>query len=114
MDYIGTWPKGLRQLMKDSAERVVALQNDDSSPASGFFWRKRYVVAADEAVSDHIKIFAVSSANCLPFRHQLGERGAKLRNAIIISVACLRRCAFHCTEIKFVPNRCDRVGALEI
>src|ERR1700738_3383339 len=40
--------------------------------------------------------------------------GAKPRNAIIISVACLRRCIFHWADAKLVPNRCDRVGALEI
>ena len=58
MNDIDTWSKGLRQLVKDWAERVVVLQNEDSSPASGIAWRKGYVVTADEAVGDHVKIVA--------------------------------------------------------
>jgi len=50
--------KGLRQLVKDWAERVVVLQNEDGSLASGIAWRKGYVVTADEAVGDHVKIVA--------------------------------------------------------
>jgi S1-C subfamily serine protease len=58
MDSTDTWSKGLRQLVKDWAERVVVLQNEDGSPASGIAWRKGYVVTADEAVGDHVKIVA--------------------------------------------------------
>jgi len=58
MDNTDTWSKGLRQLVKDWAERVVVLQNEDGSPASGIAWRKGYVVTADEAVGDHVKIVA--------------------------------------------------------
>jgi S1-C subfamily serine protease len=56
MDDIDTGPKGLRQIVKAWAGRVVALQNDDGPPASGIAWRKGYVVTADEAVGDHVTI----------------------------------------------------------
>ena len=58
MDNTDTWSKGLRQLVKDWAERVVVLQNEDGSLVSGIAWRKGYVVTADEAVGDHVKIVA--------------------------------------------------------
>jgi len=58
MDNTDTWSKGLRQLVKDWAERVVVLQNEDGPLASGIAWRKGYVVTADEAVGDHVKIVA--------------------------------------------------------
>jgi len=44
--------------VKDWAERVVVLQNEDGSLVSGIAWRKGYVVTADEAVGDHVKIVA--------------------------------------------------------
>jgi S1-C subfamily serine protease len=56
MDDINTWSQGLRQLVKDWAGRVVVLQNEDGSPASGIAWRKGYVVTADEAVGDQVKL----------------------------------------------------------
>jgi S1-C subfamily serine protease len=56
MDQVQDWSKGLRQTVKDTAEGVVALQNDDGSAASGVAWRKGYVVTADEAVGDHVKV----------------------------------------------------------
>src|SRR4051794_25813280 len=58
MNSTDTFSKGLRQLVKDWAERVVVLQNEDGSLVSGIAWRKGYVVAADEAVGDHVKIVA--------------------------------------------------------
>ena len=58
MDNSDTWSKGLRQLVKAWAERVVGLQNEDGSLVSGIAWRKGYVVTDDEAVGDHVKIVA--------------------------------------------------------
>ena len=35
MDQVQDWSKGIRQTVKDTAEGVVALQNEDGSAASG-------------------------------------------------------------------------------
>ena len=56
MDQVQDWSKGIRQTVKDTAEGVVALQNEDGSAASGIAWRKGYVVTADEAVGDRVKV----------------------------------------------------------
>lgn len=58
MDHIESWSKDLRRLVQGWAGRVVAIQNDDGWPASGIAWRKGYVVTADEAVGDHVKVIA--------------------------------------------------------
>jgi S1-C subfamily serine protease len=60
MDDINTWSQGVRQLVKDWAGRVVALRNEDGSPASGIAWRKGYVVTADEAAGDQVKLISGS------------------------------------------------------
>jgi hypothetical protein len=49
--------RSVRQLVKDWAGRVVALQNEDGALASGIAWRKGYVVSAEEAVGDQVKVF---------------------------------------------------------
>lgn len=56
MDQVQDWSKGIRQTVKDTAAGVVALQNEDGSGASGLAWRKGYVVTADEAVGDRVKV----------------------------------------------------------
>jgi S1-C subfamily serine protease len=56
MDQIQDWSRGIRQIVKEVAERVVALQNDDGSTASGIAWRKGFVVTADEAAGDRAKV----------------------------------------------------------
>jgi S1-C subfamily serine protease len=56
MDQIQDWSKGIRQIVKEVSERVVALQNEDGSTASGIAWRKGYVVTADEAAGDSVKL----------------------------------------------------------
>lgn len=56
MNTIETWSKSLRQLVQSWADRVVVVQNDDGPPASGVAWRKGYIVTADEAVGDHVRI----------------------------------------------------------
>jgi S1-C subfamily serine protease len=58
MDQVQNWSKGIRQTVKDAAEGVVALRNEDGSAASGIAWRKGYVVTADEAVGDRVEIVA--------------------------------------------------------
>jgi S1-C subfamily serine protease len=57
MENIGIWSRSVRQLVKDWAGRVVALQNEDGALASGIAWRKGYVVSAEEAVGDQVKVF---------------------------------------------------------
>jgi S1-C subfamily serine protease len=48
--------QGMRQIVKNTADGVVALRNEDGSTASGLAWRKGYVVTADEAVGDRVKV----------------------------------------------------------
>jgi S1-C subfamily serine protease len=62
MDRIQDWSNGIRQTVKDAAEGVVSLQNEDGSTASGIAWRKGYVVTADEAVGDRVEIVAAGGA----------------------------------------------------
>lgn len=62
MDRIQDWSKGIRQIVKDAAVGVVSLQNEDGSTASGIAWRKGYVVTADEAAGDRVKIVAAGGA----------------------------------------------------
>ena len=62
MDRIQDWSKDIRQIVKDAAVGVVSLQNEDGSTASGIAWRKGYVVTADEAVGDLVKIVAAGGA----------------------------------------------------
>src|SRR5271156_6605787 len=56
MDQIRDWSTGIRQIVKEVAERVVALQNEDGSTSSGIAWRKGFVVTADEAAGDSVKV----------------------------------------------------------
>src|ERR1700722_6325412 len=56
MDLIQDWSKGIRQIVKEVAERVVALQNEDGSTASGIAWREGYVATTDEAAGDSVKL----------------------------------------------------------
>jgi S1-C subfamily serine protease len=56
MDQIQDWSKGIRQIVKEVAERVVVLQNEDGSTASGIAWRKGYVATTDEAAGDSVKL----------------------------------------------------------
>jgi S1-C subfamily serine protease len=58
MDRIQEWSNGIRQIVKDAAKGVVALQNEDGSTASGIVWRTGHVVTADEAAGDRVKVVA--------------------------------------------------------
>jgi hypothetical protein len=50
MDQIQDWSRGIRQIVREVAERVVALQNEDGSTASGITWRKGFVVTRMTAI----------------------------------------------------------------
>lgn len=62
MDQVQDWSKGIRQTVKATAQGVVALQNEDGSAASGIAWRKGYVISADEAVGDRVKVVTADGA----------------------------------------------------
>jgi hypothetical protein len=50
MDQIKDWSRGIRQIVKEVAEREVAPHNEDGSTASGIAWRKGFVVACMTAI----------------------------------------------------------------
>jgi S1-C subfamily serine protease len=55
MDQIQDWSKGTPKIVKEVAERVVVIQNEDGSTASGIAWREEHV-ATDEAAGDSAKL----------------------------------------------------------